>query len=258
LHQYRQAYDLHDAGKSNIRHGADGDALRKTIHGADNQTFREARRIFTNSDVTQKRLKDYNGFDAEVLLPPINDPEAFGDGELGDYVFAGGRINDLKRQSLLIEALVHAPSNVRLVVAGPADSKDVEQNLRQLVAKLGVEDRVTLDIRFLPRETYASYVRGARAVAYLPFDEDSLGYVAMEAATAGKAIIATTDSGGILGLARDGETGWVASPDARSLANALTSACANSSVARTRGLAASALWKSMNIDWPSTVEKLLR
>lgn len=258
LHQYRQAYDLYDAGQSNIRADAEGDALRATIAGADNETFREAHRIYTNSDVTRDRLKRYNGFNAETLLPPINDPESFDGGELGDYIFAGGRINDLKRQYLLVEAMAHAPSNVRLLIAGPADSDEVAEKLRRQVEGMGLGDRVKLDIRFLPRETYAGYVRGARAVAYLPFDEDSLGYVAMEAATAGKALISTTDSGGILGLAKHGQTGWVAEPQARALADAMAAATANPSLAASRGDDARRLWTSMNIDWPSTVEKLLR
>ncbi|MDF4002851.1 glycosyltransferase family 4 protein [Luteibacter sp. PPL552] len=258
LHQYRQAYDLYDAGQTNIAADQEGDELRQLIKGADDETFREARAIYTNSDVTRKRLADYNGFDASVLLPPINDPESFENTSLGDYIFAGGRINDLKRQHLLVRALVHAPANVRLVIAGPADSTDVAVKLRQLAEDLGVMHRMHLDIRFLPREVYAGYVRGARAVAYLPFDEDSLGYVAMEAATAGKALISTTDSGGILGLVKHGLTGWVAEPDPSSLADAMAAATASPRLAEGYGASARDLWRSFNIDWPKTVEALLR
>lgn len=258
LHQYRQAYDLYDAGQTNIPAGFEGEALRDVIRGADQQTFAEARSIFTNSEVTRKRLADYNGFDAQVLLPPINDPESFTGGTLGAYIFAGGRINDLKRQHLLIEALAQTPSGVRLVIAGPADTVQAAEKLHRLAEHHNVLDRLTLDIRFLPREVYARYVREARAVAYLPFDEDSLGYVAMEAATAGKALISTTDSGGILGLAKHNETGWVAEPTAAGLARAMTAAVAEPEKARTRGEAAHDLWASFNIDWPKTVEALLR
>ncbi len=258
LHQYRQAYDLFDAGQTNIPDTADGHELRGVIRGADDETFREARAIYTNSEVTRKRLANYNGFDAKVLLPPINDPESFVGGSLGNYIFAGGRINDLKRQYLLIDALVHASSQVRLVVAGPADSQTVADGLRARAERLGVSDRVHLDIRFLPRDVYATYVRGARAVAYLPFDEDSLGYVAMEAATAGKALISTTDSGGILGLAKHGVTGWVTEPNAEALAEAMGAATETPQVAERRGNAARELWESFGIEWPQTVETLLQ
>lgn len=98
----------------------------------------------------------------------------------------------------------------------------------------------------------------AAAVAYLPFDEDSLGYVAMEAATAGKALITTSDSGGILGLVKQGETGWVAEPAAASLANAMNAALADTALTRSYGRGAQDLWNSFDITWPKTVESLLR
>jgi glycosyltransferase involved in cell wall biosynthesis len=258
LHQYRQAYDLYDAGQTNLPPDQLGEDIRTLIRNADNETFAESKRIFTNSEVTRERLKKYNGFDATVLLPPINDPEYFVGKSTGDYVFAGGRINGMKRQNMLIEALRLADSRVKLIIAGPADTIADGEQLRETVSRLNLEDRVKLDIRFLPRETYADYLINAAAVAYLPFDEDSLGYVAMEAATAGKALITTSDSGGILGLVKHRETGWVANPTPDALAEALSSVFADGSVTRRYGEAARALWHSFNIDWPNTVETLLR
>lgn len=258
LHQYRQAYDLFDAGQTNLPPGPAGEELRTLIRNADNESFAESRKIFTNSEVTRQRLRHYNGFDAEVLLPPINDAELFDGGKVGDYVFAGGRVNDMKRQYLLLEALRHAPRNVKLLIAGPPDRPADGERLRADVERLGLADRVRLDLRFLPRATYAEYLNGAAAVAYLPFDEDSLGYVSMEAALAGKALITTTDSGGILSLVKHNETGWVAEPNAEALASVLAQACENPQRAAVRGAAAKALWLSLGINWPQTVEKLLQ
>ena len=64
LHQYRQAYDLVDAGQTNLPPSAQGAALQTLIKNADNESFAESRNIFTNSEVTRKRLLKYNGFDA--------------------------------------------------------------------------------------------------------------------------------------------------------------------------------------------------
>ncbi|QIN62865.1 D-inositol-3-phosphate glycosyltransferase [Caballeronia sp. SBC1] len=258
LHQYRQAYDLYDVGQTNLSPGQEGNDLRALITNADNEAFAESKRIFTNSEVTRRRLQKYNGFDATVLLPPINDPDLFTGGRFGDYIFAGGRVNGMKRQHLLLEALAHTGSNVRLVIAGPPDSPADGDQLREAVERLGLGNRVKLDLRFLPRETYAEYLMNAAAVAYLPFDEDSLGYVAMEAATAGKALITTSDSGGILGLVKQGETGWVAEPAAASLANAMNAALADTALTRSYGRGAQDLWNSFDITWPKTVESLLR
>jgi len=258
LHQYRQAYDLYDAGQTNLPPGQVGDDIRTLITNADNEAFAESERIFTNSEVTRRRLKKYNGFDATVLLPPINDPGLFTGGQSGDYIFAGGRVNGMKRQHLLLDALRQASPNVKLIIAGPPDAPADGDQLRETVARLGLGDRVKLDLRFLPRETYANYLNNAAAVAYLPFDEDSLGYVAMEAATADKALITTSDSGGILGLVKQRETGWVAEPTTSSLADAMSAVFADAAVTRGYGSGARDLWNSFGITWPKTVETLLQ
>lgn len=257
LHQYRQAYDLFDAGQSNINRDAAGDELRTIIRNADNEVFTETRRIFTNSDVTRQRLERYNGFQAEILLPPLNDAELFVGGQSQGYVFAGGRVNGMKRQHLLVEAMARTVSPLRLVIAGPPDTPDDAVRLQRLVEQHGLQDRVHLDLRFLKRTELARYVNEASACAYLPFDEDSLGYVAMEAATAGKPILTTSDSGGVLGLVRHQETGWVCEPSADSLAEVLGHILADTVKLEIMGLAARKLWLDMGISWPVTIERLL-
>lgn len=259
LHQYRQAYDLYDAGHTNLPPGENGEAIRQLIVAADREAFEESRRIYTNSEVTRSRLKKYNGFNADVLLPPLNDPELFGGGPAEGYIFAGGRVNDMKRQYLLLQAMAEAPKAIRLVIGGPPDTPADARKLQEMVESLGLKDRVRLDLRFLPRREYAAYINGASAVAYLPYDEDSLGYVAMEAATAGKPIITTRDSGGVLGLARSDESGWVAEPKAESLSQAMAAVAGRGGIAAARlGAGARERWLKMDITWPRTVEALLK
>lgn len=258
LHQYRQAYDLFDAGQTNIPQGAEGESLRALIRNADNETFRESRHIFTNSDTTKQRLKHYNGFDAEVLLPPLNDPNLFTGGVSEGYIFAGGRVNSMKRQHLLVEAMQYLPVGVKLVVAGPPDTSVDALKLQELVELHNLSDRVKLDLRFMARDELARYVNGALACAYIPFDEDSLGYVAMEAATAGKPVITASDSGGVLGLVKEGDTGWIAAPEPKALAEAMATALKNSEHTRMMGEAARALWESFGVNWENTVKRLLK
>lgn len=256
LHQYRQAYDLFDVGQSNLPDGGLGDDIRNLIRNADNECLTESRNIFTNSDVTRQRLLKYNGTDSRVLLPPINDQELFSDGKTGDYIFLGGRINDMKRQYFFVEAMRQVKSDVKLLIAGPPDSEADGDKLRRLVEMYGLEDHVKLDLRFLPRSTYADYVRNSLAVAYAPYDEDSLGYVAMEGALAGKALITMSDSGGVTGLVKGGQTGWTAEPDYQSAAEVLRLATENPSRTKDYGAAAQELWLRMGINWPNTVETL--
>jgi glycosyltransferase involved in cell wall biosynthesis len=207
--------------------------------------------------VTRRRLNKYNGFDAKVLLPPLNDPHLFTGGSAQGYVFAGGRVNGMKRQHLLVEALAKAPLNVKLVIAGPPDTPQDADKLVQTVEALELQDRVHLDLRFLARQEYADYMNAATAVAYLPFDEDSLGYVAMEAATAGKPIITTSDSGGVLGLVDHARTGWVSAPIAAGLADALAAAIRDEKTSAEMGQAARDLWMGMGITWEQTIKALL-
>jgi glycosyltransferase involved in cell wall biosynthesis len=257
LHQYRQAYDLFGTDHSNLERGPSGESQRQLIMAADAEAFSESRRLFTNSQITRQRLARYNAFEAQVLLPPVNDPELFGGGPSEGYVFAGGRVNRLKRQHLLIEAMARVRGTARLVVAGPPDTPEDARRLADLVESRGLQHRVRLDLRFLSRAELARYVNGAEAVAYLPFDEDSLGYVAMEAASAGKPLITTSDSGGVLTLARHGESGWVAEPDESSLAEVLSRVGADAAAALAMGERGRRLWNDLGVTWPATIERLL-
>lgn len=256
LHQFRQAYDLFDAGLSHLPASPEGDQLRAEIRAADHQAFSEATRVFTISSVSGERLKRYNGFNATVLPHPLNDPALFTGGRAEGYVLAAGRVNAAKRQALLVRALRHAPG-VRLVVAGPPDSPSDVDDLRRLAEAEGVGDRLTLDLRLLPRLELAALVNAASAVGYIPLDEDSVGYVTMEAFHAGKPVISTTDSGGVLQLARDGETGWVTAPSPEALAGALRAAAADAGRAARFGAAGREALSGMGLSWPRVVEQLL-
>ncbi len=229
------------------------------IRAADNAALGDARALFTLSPTGQDRLRRYNGLDAAVLPQPLNDPELFTGGEPArkdgsGYVFAGGRVGRAKRQAMLVRALVHAPS-VRLVVAGPPDEPGDGPALQALAAELGVADRLTLDLRFLPRPELAALVNGATACAYIPFDEDSVGYVTMEAFEAGKPVVTTTDAGGVLEIVHHGHTGLVAEPAPEALGAALTAATASKAAAL--GLAGRRLLAERALTWPRTVERLL-
>lgn len=257
LHQYRQAYDLFDVGMSNLPADALGEEIRQLIVNADDEAFARSRRIFVNSEVTAERLARFSGVTGEVLRPPLNDAELFTGGESRGYIFAGGRINSMKRQHLLVEALASTPSKVRLVVAGPPESPSDAERLTRLVTSLHLEDRVRLDLRFLPRVELARYVNEAAAVASLPYDEDSPSYVAMEGAAAGKPLLTASDSGGVLRLVRHGQSGFVAEPNPASLAQGLALLSEDSRATRSMGDSAREVWRAIETTWPSVVARLL-
>lgn len=255
LHQYRQAYDLWDAGQSNIPGTPRGLEIRRMIKAADNRAFAESQAVFTLSPTGQDRLRRYNGVAGHVLPQPLNDPELFTGGPSSGYIFAGGRVGAAKRQRLLIEALPHAPG-VRLVIAGPPESAEAADELRRRAVELGVESRVTLDLRFLSRPELAALVNNASASAYIPFDEDSVGYVTMEAFQAGKPVITTSDSGGVLEIVKHEETGLVAEPNAESLGAAFR-ALADPAKASNFGKTARRVLDARELTWPATIARLL-
>jgi glycosyltransferase involved in cell wall biosynthesis len=256
LHQYRQAYDLDDAVQRNVPESPPGQEIHRLIRNADKDAFGESRGLFTISKTIQQRLAHYHGVNAEVLVPPLNDAELFTGGLSEGYVFAGGRINSMTRQHLLLEALALAPRNVRLVIAGPPDTPEDGMRLTQLVETLELGDRVKLDLRFLARTEVAQMVNHATACACVPDNED-FGYVAAEAAAAGKSVITAHDSGGVRDLVRHLETGWVVAPEPQALADAMVAACLDATSAMKFGAAARDCWFGMGITWPTTVEKLL-
>jgi glycosyltransferase involved in cell wall biosynthesis len=257
LHQFRQAYDLMDAGQSYLEPKADSDIIEAVVR-SDNQCFNQAHKIYTNSPVTQGRLKHYNQHESEVLYPPLNDEELFVPGDYGNYIFAGGRVTKGKRQHLLIEAMRFAGPNSKLVIAGPPSDEAYADRLRKLVEKYDLGSRVTLQLAMHERTEIANLAKNALACAYIPFDEDSLGYVTMEAFASGKAVVTTTDSGGLLEIVKDNETGFVCEPEAKALGNAFACLCDAPERARKLGKSSLDLWKSRQINWAHTLDKLLK
>ena len=256
LHQYRQAYDLWEAGQSNIPNTQRGREIRQAVIEADNRCFSFCDKIFALGGAA-KRLRRYNGFDSEIMVQPLNDPELFSGGSYGSYVFCGGRINAGKRQHLLVEAMRFTRSKIKLVVAGPADTPADAARLQSLVERYELNDRVYLDLGFLPREQIAKYVNEALACAYLPVDEDSVGYVTIEAFSAAKAMLTVSDSGGLLDLVQDRDTGLVVQPEPESLAAAIDQLANNRNTTVDMGKAGRERWNGMNVTWPATIERLL-
>ena len=257
LHQYRQAYDQVGTELSNIATGQDGDGLRRVIRTADAEVFAEARRIFGISANVVGRLRKFNGVRGEVLVPPPPDPERFFSASGRGYVFAGGRVTPVKRQHLLVEAMASIKGRGLLIVAGPPDDPSYARRLEDIVRERGLADRVTLDLRYLTREEYAAYLNHADAVAYVPVDEDAIGYVTMEAAIAAKPVITVTDSGGVLELVDGDAVGWVTPPTLRQLAQSLEQALRDPQGAAARGRALRERWSSRGVTWPETVKRLL-
>ena len=257
IHHERMAYDLWGTRFHAFPPTRDSPRIRDAVVTADNQALRSARHVFTNSRVVKRRIQQYNAVDAEVLYPPLGNADRYRCDSYGDSIFYPSRLAPIKRQDLLIEAMTYVQTDVKLVLAGAADSNgDEADRLRQLIDRRGVRDRVELHPSWISEDAKIDLFATALAGAYPAFDEDSYGYTTLESCCARKPIVTCTDSGGTLELVRDGIEGLVVPPDARALAEAFDALHSDRERARALGEAARDRLDELGISWQHVVERL--
>lgn len=248
MHQHRACYELFDPATASA---ALAD-LKPEVEAYDTRHLERAHRLFANSPRVAERLACHNGLTAEPLYHPPHRAERFTCAEDWGYVFYPSRLEPLKRQSLLIQAVARCRHPVRLLLAGQGSDREA---LERLVETLGVGDRVRLLGHTSEAEKLTLYAH-ARAIAFPPFDED-YGYVTLEAMLAAKPVITCRDSGGPVAFVRAGETGWIADPTPEALAEALDDAWGHPRRAAEMGQAARQAYAAQDIGWDHVVASLL-
>lgn len=255
LHHHRPAYDLRETYPD--PRTPHSDAIRESIYESDRLGLREARRVYAISRVVADRLREYNNLSCEVLYPAFGDADSYHCDEYGDFIFFPSRIAPLKRQALAVEAMAYVRSDIRLVISGEADVPEHLDRLRELVAGLGLEDRVELEGAWIDEGRKRELYAGCLAVLYPPLGED-YGYVTTEAFAASKALITCTDSGGPLEFVQDGRNGLVVEPEPRALAGALDELAGDRPRARRLGEEAKRALRRLDLRWDPVVEALTR
>jgi len=254
IHQYREAYDLWDAGRSGLRSDPKGNLVRQIITDMDRRALSESVRFYANSQNVANRLKKYNGLEAPPLYHPPPLASQLHPGETGDYLYFPSRIAPLKRQELVLEALARTKSQVRVIFSGGADSTRDAEMLLGKITELGLDDRAIWRGR-VPVEEMLDLYANALGVVFPPFDED-LGYITQEAMLAEKPVVTTTDSGGPLEFITDGKSGLIVKPDPRSLAEAFDQLFLNRNLAHNLGKMARKRYNELSINWDSVISKL--
>ena len=127
-----------------------------------------------------------------------------------DYLFTASRLDGPKRIALLIEAMGHVRSPVKLVIAGTGPE---EKRLQKMAAH---DDRIRF-AGFVNDGELAAHYAHALAVPYFPYDED-YGLITIEAMMHQKPVITTLDAGGPNEFVRDFETGFSVRPDPKAIA----------------------------------------
>ena len=251
-HQLRQ---YHEHFEETCRSGDRGEheALRRDILALDRECLGEARRLWCTSRRVAQRLRESTGLSSPLLHPPLPTEEPFHEGRQERYVFAPSRLEEHKRQWLLIEAMAHARSDVKAVIAGQGGR---DAAYRRRIAELGLGDRVLLT-GHVSREVQASWYANSLAVFFGPHDED-YGFVTLEAMLSGKPVITCRDSGGTLEFVDDGVTGFVTEPEPRAIAARIDELAGAPARARAMGRAARERYAALGLDWKSMAAELLR
>ena len=183
--------------------------------------------------------------DVVVAHPPTGLPGLAPNGA-GSYLFTASRLDNPKRVELVVRAMRHVGRDVPLYIAGTGPE---EGALRELA---GDDPRIRFCGRVSSTELAKLY-SGARAVAFVPYEED-FGYVTLEAMLCAKPVLTCTDSGGATELVTDGETGRVVPPDPAALAEAIE-AIWSRRVARRMGRQARA--RAEGVSWAVVVDRVL-
>ncbi len=257
IHHVRVFYDLWDSPYRPFPDTARWRALRQQIIATDTDALMSAHRVFSNSHVVADRLQRFNGVTAEVLYPPVLAPERFRSGPHGDEIVCISRMQQHKRQHLLVESMAQTRSGVRLRLCGPTTSTCYIAELHKAAERYGVQDRVTIDSGWITETQKVDLLATALAAAYVPLDEDSYGYPTIEAAHSGRCTVTVSDSGGVLEFVSDGSNGLVRPPDPALLAAAFDRLYGDRMLARQLGDEAQRRIVALGIDWNTVAEKLL-
>lgn len=204
LHQYQDAYQkmlVHNHLEyNNVRQD-----IAQFMFEYDKTVLPESRHIFTNSRITADRLSHFNDIPAEPLYTPSPMAEHLGPGEYGDYLLCPGRLERVKRPDLAVQAMLHAPKDLKLVLAGDGY---MAQPVKHLIAEHGLADRVHL-AGYVTEQELVKLYRNCLGLLYVPYDED-YGLVTVEAFNCRKPVVTCADSSGPLEFVREDETGYIA------------------------------------------------
>jgi glycosyltransferase involved in cell wall biosynthesis len=146
-----------------------------------------------NSRITQRRIAQYYGRDAEVIHPPVDVDRFAPGGEVGDHFLFVGELVAHKRPEVALEAARLAGRRIVVVGGGP--------ELRRLRARYGD------GAEFLGRVSDSELARlYPRALALVVPNVEEFGITAVEAQASGRPVLARAVDGAIECVI-DGRTG---------------------------------------------------
>jgi glycosyltransferase involved in cell wall biosynthesis len=247
LHELREHYN--DNNLDEI-YSFPGSFIRQIIHYLDKWALHPSRisKYSAISNTVSKR-KDYfpRGTHVEVIHPP----SSLNGLRCGKYehFLVVGRLDSPKRVEIVIQAMKmikHPEAKLIIAGSGPEETK-----LKSLAAG---DSRINF-MGYVNNEVVKDLYADSLAVIYVPYDED-YGLATVEAMACGKPVITCSDSGGTTEFVRNGENGFLVESNPEDLSKAMNRILANPRVAIELGNNAQKTVEHIN--WPSTIQKLLR
>jgi glycosyltransferase involved in cell wall biosynthesis len=244
----------HALRTAHAHHGADpvwsfpGPLARACVHLLDRIAMAPGRiaRYAAISHTVAAR-PDY--FPAGVAVDVMHHPSSLvlTQAQPAQAIFSASRLDAAKRIDLIIDAYLQAELTIPLRIAG---SGPALQSLQQRAAGHP-------GIHFLGRLTDAElageYAR-ALFVPFVPLQED-YGLITVEAMASGKAVLTTSDAGGVTELVESGRNGLIVDPDASALARAMQQLVADFQITAAMGEAARE--RVAGIRWQDLVDFLM-
>ncbi len=256
LHQHRSAFDLWDSPICDLANSPRGQQIKEAIFKIEEKMLASQERIFANSQNVAKRMKTFLNIDSEALYHPPPQADQFYFESYGDYLYYPSRIERMKRQHLVIEALGLTQEPVKVIFSGKPQDIGYFNELQELAKALKVSDRIEWKGFISDEEKFRLYAN-CRAVIYPPLDED-YGYVTLEAMLSQKPTITCMDSGGPLEFVDDHKDGWAVEGDPEQIAQAMDEAWKDKSHCQAFGERGHQKYKDLNINWQHVVTQLLK
>lgn len=163
------------------------------------------------------------------------------------YIFMVSRLDAPKRIDMLIRAMKHVKTDVKLYIAGTGPEKEK-------LEKLAGKDKRIEFLGFVNDEDVENYYSNSLVIPYFPYDED-YGLITIEAMLHRKPVITTVDSGGPTEFVHNGETGYVVESNEVAIAEKIDYFAKNPEEAKRMGN--NAYNEVKDITWKAVVNGIL-
>lgn len=225
-----------------------GPFIKDIIHYLDGWAL-DYKRISEYNAISANVKKRENYFPQEAEVRVVYPPTTLINLTNGNYEYflVVGRLDGAKRVELILEATkLIKDENFKLLIAGSGP----EEKILKEIAKN--DDRIEF-IGYIDNLKLVSLYKDALAVIYIPYDED-YGLVTIEAMQCEKPVITCTDSGGTNEFVIHENTGLLAKPTAKALANEMGKLINDKNYAKKLGV--NAKKKVEHINWENYVNEI--